>query len=280
MRFYSGEELRGALVFDSECLFYGRVEGLRLSSDDIYLEVYVEFRADSRVIDAEALVGRLEARGIHPERRDLEYLVALARESGVRVPYKRATAPYKMLKGLVASREILLIDEADLQRRGEEEASKIRVVLLSTPREARYRGLKTSNPRKLPEPGDIEDKLVISASKGLLGYAHSLVVGPGGPGLRVYKRHGFEGYINWIGFLNALLREGYRRAYEELSSIADAYRNPRLDLSWLERVKASIDDPRVASLLDEFIERRPLTASYTDIPWSSISRLGDCILVE
>ena len=76
------------------------------------------------------------------------------------------------------------------------------VVLLSTPREAEYRGVRPGP----PGPADLEravGKLVVSADGRVLGRATSVVVGPGQPGLRV-SPSAVE--LAWLRFLRDLRR--------------------------------------------------------------------------
>lgn len=282
-RFYSLAELRGALIVDSEGLIYGMLEDLRFLPDDVLLVAVVEASARDLVVDKDRLLEELRSRGVEVGGEDtLEYLVARAREEGLDVPVREAVKPIRLVKGFVSIREVLWADKASL-RRGEE-MQEVKAVLLKTPREARFRGIRTQESLGIPKPGELRDKLVLSLSEGILGYAGDIVIGPGEPGLRAYKGMGVEGYINWLAFLSRLKKSGYRELYERLADYRDPLRDTRLDISLLKEIRRLLGEleapPAVVELLEQHVDRRPVAGSYRDIPWSKVRKIRDVVIVE
>jgi hypothetical protein len=283
-RFYSIGEVRDARVYDSEGLFYGLLDGLVYREGTVFLRVAVEVRASQPVVDVERLRRLLEGRGVRLTGGEpLEYLVVRAREEGLDIPYRTAERTVRLVKALVPVGEVAVVDVRRLWRgfEGREE----RVVVLRTPREARYRGRRVREERPpVPEPDAIRGRLVVSLSEGIVGYAEEIVIGPGEPGLRVSHGRGVAGYINWIAFLNRLKKLGYTELYERLAEHYDPLASPRLDISQLpslEKLLKKLEAPeRVEQLLREHVVTEPLKGSYTDIPWSNILKVGDIIIAK
>ncbi len=282
-RFYSLSELKGAAIVDSEGLIYGVLDDLRFLPDDVLLVAVIEVSARDLVVDRDRLCEMLRSRGVDVGRDEtLEYLVARAREEGLDIPVCEAVRPMKLVKGFVSVREVLWVDKASL-RKGEE-TREVKVVLLKTPREARFRGLKPQKALSIPKPEELRNKLVLSLSEGILGYAGDIVVGPGEPGIRAYKGMGVEGYINWLAFLSRLKKAGHRSLYEKLADYRDPLRSTRLDVSMLGEIKRllrELEAPReILELLEQHVDRRPVMGSYTDIPWSRVRKIRDVVIVE
>ncbi len=282
-RFYSLAELRGAIIVDSEGLIYGLLDDLRFLPDDVLLVAVVEASARDLVVDRDRLVEELRSRGVEVGGEDtLEYLVARAREEGLDIPVREAVRPMKLVKGFISIREVLWADKATL-RKGED-LREVKVILLKTPREARFRGIRAQETLSIPKPEELKGKLVLSLSEGILGYAGDIVIGPGEPGLRAYKGMGVEGYINWLAFLSRLKKSGHRELYERLADYRDPLRNTRLDISLLGEVKRLLREleapPAVLGLLEQHVDRRPVLGSYRDIPWSKVRKIRDVIIVE
>ena len=280
MRFYSERELTGANVYDSEGLFYGVVAGFDVRDGQLVLRVEVEFSADRPVVNVERLVEALQHRGVNVSGSEpLEYLVTLAREEGLELPVRRARRRLRMLKGLIPVSEVAVVDVKKLGGR------TVGVVVLSTPREAAYRGRKPSSEKpRVVGAEQLKGKLVVSLTEGLLGYAEELVAGWGVAGLRVSRGAGARGYVNWIAFLNTLRRRGYTEAYERLAERWNPLQNPRLDVSLLGEIRRLLEQlntpPELHELLDQFTVKEPVEGSYIDVPWTSIRRIADIIIVE
>jgi hypothetical protein len=250
----------------------------------MFLRVALEFSSKQPIVDVERLTSMLRERGVQVSSGDpLEYLVARAREEGIDIPYRTADKRVRLTKALVPIDEVAVVDVKKLQRGLEEKLVKI--VVLRTPREARYRGRSVVDRRPgIPRPEDIRGKLVVSLSEGILGYAEDIVVGPGVPGLRVSKGQGVMGYINWIAFLNMLKRQGHIGIYERLAEYRDPLTTPRLDISLLpsiENLLAEIKAPKtVRQLLEENVVRQPLRGAFKDIPWDRILKINDILIVK
>lgn len=283
-RFFSAEELGGARVFDSEGLFYGLFDGYVVRGGVLFLRVVVEVSARQPVVDVDRLVEALRGRGVRVRPGEpLEVLVARARELGVDVPYRSAESRVRLLKALVPVSEVAVVDSRRLVRGSEEVVE--RVVVLRTPREARYRGRKPVLERPgVPPLEEVRGRLVVSLSEGILGYVEDLVIGPGEPGLRVSRSEGVSGYINWLGFLNSLKKRGLLRVYERLAEYRDPLVSPRLDLSLLPRVRELLEElgvvDKVSDLLEEFVVREPLRGSFVDVPWSRVLKVADIVLTK
>jgi sporulation protein YlmC with PRC-barrel domain len=284
LNFYSLDELRDAEVYDSEGLFYGVLDGLVFRDETMFLRVALEFSSKQPIVDVERLTSMLRERGVQVSSGDpLEYLVARAREEGVDIPYRTADKRVRLTKALVPIDEVAVVDVKKLQRGLEEKTVKI--VVLRTPREARYRGRAASHEKPgVPSPEDIRGKLVVSLSEGVLGYAEDIVIGPGTPGLRVSRGQGVMGYINWIAFLNALKRQGYIDVYEKLAEYRDPLTAPRLDISLLPSIERLLVEvkasKKIKSLLEEYIVRQPLRESFKDLAWGRVLKINDIILVK
>ncbi|MEB3862027.1 MAG: hypothetical protein GSR84_07395 [Desulfurococcales archaeon] len=262
-RFYSDKELRGSTVYDKLGLAYGTLRGVRVEGGSLLLEIVV--RASGRVVDVGMLRRRLGIEG------PVEELVAEARRRGVGIPYRRMEGEVEMLKGLVPVEEVWVADYSEELGMG--------VVLLSTPREARYRGLPEDPPRpRLAPLEEVRGKPVVSVERGLLGLAEGYVIGPGEPGLRAVRSPGEEGYVSWLKFMN-VLKKTDRGLYERLAGVYDPLRHTTLPLGELERVKPLLTR-EAWDLLEGFIVYRPRRGGFTDIPWSKVLALGDAVVVE
>ena len=282
-KFFSAEELSGARIFDSEGLFYGLFDGCIVRSGVLFLRVVIEVGAHQPLVDVDKLVEVLREHGVVTKPGEpLEVLVARARELGVDVPYRSAESRVRLLKALVPVSEVAVVDARKLVRGSEEVVEK--VIVLRTPREARYRGRKPVLERPgVPGLEEIQGRLVVSLSEGILGYVENLVIGPGEPGLRVSRGEGVLGYINWLGFLNSLKKRGFVRVYERLAEYRDPLVSPRLDLSLLPRVRELLKELGVDEAedwLEEFVVREPLRGSFIDVPWSRVLKVADIVLVK
>ncbi len=272
MGYYTFEELQGARIYDSIGLYYGVLTGYRVEPDDLYLEVSIVAGSRERVIDVDELARRLRGRGHSVEGEEVEVLVSLARREGVDIPYRIAQRSISMLKALVPSSEVLV---ADYRRIAGED---VKAILLSTPREALFRGLEARPIRgRLPEPGRIKGRLVISRSMGVLGYVHGYVIGPGGAGIRAGSRT--SGYVEWLRFLDAVKRidqDLYKRLVEEIEPL----RNPRVGLDEVERVRGLIEEAGLGELLERHIVYKRGERDTHNIPLAKVISFGDAVIVE
>ncbi len=272
-RFYTVDELRGCMVVDCMGLIYGYVHDYKVEGDRLLLVVTVKVRSSERVVDVEELRRRLREAGADAEAASsVEEVVEAARSLGIEIPYRRAGREYEMVKGLVDVREVKTISDAVVG------GKRVCVVLLSTPREARYRGYEPPSPR-LDSLVEARGRLVVSQSRGVLGYFHEIVVGPGQAGLRVVREE--RGYVNWIGFTRELRRRGMEKAYAAVVEKFDPLLKPRLPLDLLEELKRLVrgaGGEEAVRLLESFVVRE--AGGYMDIAWSEVVRIGDVILVR
>ena len=283
MKFYTPQEIADALVFDSEGLFYGRVDHVEFCEQGAVLVVYVEFRTSDIAVDKEALIEALREKGVRlPENPTLEFLVLRTREEGLDIPYRQVDRKIKMVKGEIPISEVAVISREVLE--GPKGKEEVAVILLETPREAGYRGLKLTRSPRLAGEESVKDKLVISISRGILGYAGGLVVGPGEVGVRVYKKRGHSGYLNWLAFAAHVRRQGYERLYHKLVEYKDPYKHSRLPLDEVPLVRdllrAEGAPPELIDTLDNYVVRETEGGVYVDVPWRDVLKIGDAIIVK
>ena len=281
-KFFSINELKNAVVVDSEGFIYGKVMEYYLTDGKLFLKAYIEIKAKEKIVNVDRIISELEEKGVNiPSDAPLELIVTRAKEEGLDIYYKLAEKPYTLLKGLLPIDEIRWIDSTTLEKEIEE---KITIVLLKTPREARYRGVSEQKEVTLVDREYFQGKLVLSHSKGILGYASELVVGPGKVGLRVIKRKGEKGYVNWLAFLTWLRRRRETKVAAFLSERIDPYRNSRIELSKLNELRVLLREANasrdIVEGLDKHIIYEKGTGIYIDIPWDSILKLRDVIIVK
>ncbi len=273
-RFYSRDELLGALVYDSEGLLCGEVAELTLTEERALLDVQVRKRVGEVAVDVERLSRELAGRGLQVEGLTLAELVSLARGLGLDVPQARVERELALLKLRVPVEEVLWIDRKVLHPRGE-----VKVVLLRTPREAEFRGWKPRPPPKVPRREDVRGKLVLSLSSGIVGVVDDVVVGAGELGLRVYRAAGAR-ELRWLAFINALRKSGRGELAERLAREIDPYAAPRLAGEDAERaleLVRALGGGEAERLLSGYLAE---SRDVVDIAWGSVSRLGDAVVVE
>jgi len=269
-RFYSEEEVRGALVYDCEGLLYGEVGGLALLDSGAFIDVYLRRRVGEPAVDVERLAGELGRRGLSVEGRGLAELVALARELGVEVPYRTLDRDLSFLKARVPVEEVLWVDCS---------RPELKVVLLATPREAEFRGWRPRPPPRIPRRGDVEGRPVLSLSGGVLGFAEGVVVGPGEVGVRVRRSAGGR-EVGWLAFISALRRNGKGKLAERLAGEIDPYANPRLTGEAAERAVRLVRELGSSEDVELLMKHVSEPRDVVDVPWSSVVRLGDAVIVE
>ena len=246
---------------------------------------YVEFKARELVVDVDSLLKSLAERGVTiPDRQTLEFLVEFAREEGLDIPYREAEKSVRLVKGEVSIEDIRGIYSASLQPPSKSTEENVVIILLKTPREATYRGVKEEEVPKSPVGSDVLGKLVLSLSKGIMGYVGDLVIGPGEVGIRAYKKRGVEGYVNWLAFVSSIRKLGYESLYHRLVEYRNPYRESRLPLKELEKLKEFLRSEEapceVLNLLEEHVVLKRVGGVFVDIPWSAVKKLGDVIIVE
>ncbi|RLG42796.1 MAG: hypothetical protein DRO05_00015 [Thermoproteota archaeon] len=264
-RFYEEEELRGALVVDSEGLIYGNVSRISVEEDGVKLHVSVRVRAEVEEVD----IGRLREllKDKIPEGAEDKELISLARSLGLELPKKKVEKELQHEKGVVPVEQIACIAEGD----------DIKVVVLSTPREAKYRGITERNP-EYADLARIEGKMVVSMSGEVLGEAIGVVISAGRPGIRV-KRLAAKRTINWLRFLRDLRKER-RNAALRLEAKLDPYKNPKVPIDELEKLVLLLKEEGVdPSLLDNYTEE-PEKRYYVDVPWDDVQKVGDVVLLR
>ena len=268
-------------MYDSEGLYHGEVGGVEFRDDGVYLRVIVRRRVGEPVIDGKALKARLLAAGhAPPPGATLEELVALARELGVEVPRRPAEREIVLAKSRVPVEEIVWVDEKTFSTPNLK--GLLRVILLRTPREARYRGIRGVGKPSAPTPELLEGKLVLSLSRGLLGVAGGVTIGFGVPGIRAFLKRGSEREILWLSYLRALRKAGLLKVAEKLYDIADPYLQPRIPgdrLSEVQEMLGELEAPREAyRLLEEHIEPVETRKIYVDVSWADVLKVGDAVV--
>ena len=282
-RFFTPEELRGALVVDSEGFIYGLVEGVFFQHDYAALDIVIKTRMGETVVDEAELRAKLILKGYDVEDKEtLEDLVALAKIAGIEVPRKVADKEIKLRKAVLPVSEIKWIDEKTINIGGEEE--RLKVVLLKTPREASYRGIQPQPKPVSPVPDDVKGKLVLSNTRGIMGVALEVTIGFGVPGIRVYTRKVEEKEISWISFIANLRRMGLSELAEKMQEIADPYKTSRIPYSRMDEIKKRLKKLNAPSqaieLLESSVVEGEKTSIYTDISWTNVKRVSDVILVD
>ncbi|MDK2464799.1 MAG: hypothetical protein QI223_08525 [Candidatus Korarchaeota archaeon] len=225
MRFYSGRELSGAPVVDSEGLVYGRASGLEVSESGLLLRVTEVVRDP---------------------------------ETGREMTHE---------KGLVPVEEISAIAEGPGGP----------IVLLSTPREASYRGVRVGE----PAPADLEravGRVAVTLDGRVLGTVSEIVVGPGIPGLRVRAS---AGEVAWLRFLRDL-RSRRPGLAARLEARVDPYKNPRVPAERLDDLLRALREEGAGEeeveALRGYVEE--VESASVDVPWPRVERVGDVVLVE
>jgi hypothetical protein len=279
-RFFSLDEIRDAMVIDSEGFIYGYVKDLQVLEEDVGLAVYISSRVNEPVVDVEKLQSILSSRASLRGDEPLELLVSLARRDGLDIPYKVAEKEVKWLKGFVPVSEIQLID---IKRTSVDNTdSLIKVILLKTPREAIFRGLPARGPKPVYRVDQVLNKIIVSMSRGVLGIAKEVVIGAGEIGFRVYRVRSFKKVVNWIAFTAQVKRLGFKEAYERLVEFRDPYRFSKLDVSIAKDVEEVLKDlkekDKVVVLLQEFVEVEPGAIEFEDISSSDVVKVGDVVI--
>ncbi|HIE24037.1 MAG TPA: hypothetical protein EYP68_07395 [Candidatus Korarchaeota archaeon] len=264
-RFYDEKELEGALVVDSEGLIYGRVSKISVGEDGIKLHVRVDVKAEVEEIDVEKLRDLLKEK--ISEEAGKEEIVSLAKSLGLEIPKKLVRRDLPHEKGVVPIEQITCIAEGD----------GVKIIVLSVPREANYRGIGERKPEYADLTG-IKGKIVISLSGEVLGEASDVVVSAEGPGIRV-KRLSAKKTINWLRLLRDLRRE-QRNAALKLETKLDPYKNPRIPVEEADEVAELLKGEGIdPNLLEKYLEE-PEGHFYLDVAWEKIKKIGDVVLVE
>ncbi len=264
-RFYDEKELRGAVVVDSEGLIYGKISKISIEEKGVKLCVGIDVMAEVEEIDIKGLGELLKDKV--PKRAEDEEIISLAKSLGIEIPKKLVRKELSHEKGIVPVEEIACIAEGD----------DTRVIVLSTPREAMYRGVGEKNP-EYTDLNNIKGKMVISLSGEVLGKAMEVVVSARKPGIRV-RRLSAKKMVNWLRLLRDLRRE-QRDTALRLEEKLDPYKNPKIPLEEAEKVVSMLKDEGIdPSLLDNYVEE-PEGRSYVDIPWDSIIKIGDVVLLR
>jgi len=151
------------------------------------------------------------------------------------------------------------------------------VVLLSTPREASYRGVRVGEPTPA-DLGRAVGRLTITLDGRVLGTVSEVVVGPGVPGLRVRAS---SGEVAWLRYLRDLRSRDPGLA-ERLEARIDPYRNPRIPAERLEDLLQILREEGAGEaekgILREHVEEGQ--GASVDVPWPRVRRVGDVVLVE
>ncbi len=282
-RFFTPEELVGYEVVDSDGLHYGLCGGAEFTEEGPFLLVEMPVRVGESTVDVEELRIRLESKGITlPPDAPLEGMVSVARDHGIELPKKVYSAEVKVLKAKVPVSEVKWVDDLTVEYEGVRR--ELRVILLDTPREVWYRGMEPLMRPENPLPDMVRQKVVLSRERGILGIAGELVIGFGHPGVRVYSRKGSSKVIRWLPFITWLRRKGYRELVEELTRLADPYKEPKLSAERYEEVKEVLKKMEAPQeVLDELSDKVVKVEGedlYEDVPWSEVKKVGDFIITN
>ncbi len=274
-KFYLLDEYMDSLIVDSEGLIFGRGCGYEYYSSGVRIKVCIEVKAQRVIPNRDKLVEILRHRGVDiPVDATLEFLVVRAREEGLDIPLIEVTSDIKIVKSYIDPSEIYLVDRMPDARL---------LVLLSSPREALFRGISLQEEIPPPSPDLVEGKIVVSLSRGLIGFAQSIVLGPKEAGIRVAQTGRGEFYFAWLAYLSEVKKRGYTKIYSKLAEYADPYKKKRLPLEALREVEDILvreDAPRdLIELIGKYIKSESIGV-FIDLPWSSIKKLRDVIIVE
>lgn len=256
------EELKNALIVDSQGYIYGRVREVRVESDRISLVASVRVDIGDEYIDEGRLRELLASRGFNVKELSTHELISIAREQKIAIPKTEAERTEDVIKGVISVDEIVWIDRW----------LNDYVILLSTPREARYRGIREV---KHPLYTDVKGKLALSLSQGVLGIVVGIAIGPGEVALRISPS---PSMVNWLRFISEIRKRGYRELEEKLSDLIDPYKNPKISMDKLSLVNRIIEKApeEINTILNSCIE----WGNYIHIPWKNILRVGDIVIVK
>jgi len=281
-KFYSIDELKNATIIDSEGLLYGYVEDITIEESNAKLVAYTLFKINEPAINVEKLKSILSSRASLEGNEPLETLVALARKENIEIPWQVTEKEIKWIKGYVPLSEVVLIDSKQIFI--DDTRAHIKTVLLSTPREAIFRGLPVNPKSQTYSPQHVIGKLVISASRGILGIAKEIVVSPGMLGFRVYRVRSRKKVVNWIAFTAHVKRMGLKEAYEKLVDFRDPYKYSKVDLSLINEIEQLLEGTRekekIMEAMQNFIETEEAGTEYVDIPYSEIVRVGEFVITR
>lgn len=150
-------------------------------------------------------------------------------------------------------------------------------MLLSTPREASYRGVRVGE----PTPADLEraiGKVAVTLDGRVLGTVSEIVVGPGLPGLRVRAS---MGEVAWLRFLKDLRSRNPGLA-ARLEARVDPYKSPRVPAEMLDSLIRALREEGASEeeveALRGYVEE--VESASVDVPWPRVERVGDVVLVE
>jgi len=301
---YREDELQGAMIIDSEGYVYGKVEKVNIDEDEIVL-LACEDKPDVKTVANMTSLKETLQRGVRttlgsrlrriaPEkilskriRKEFglsnneelsdELYLKYATRMGVSVPYVKAAVERKEQKGTVKLNEIKTIRITVMGRDKETKVTK--VILLRKPKEAAFRRIPIQ--KKAPYRGTdaIKDKLVLDSEGNALGYADSVVLFPGAPGIRVYVSK-VSGQVNLRLLTKYLERSGQAHVAALVRKhLMDP--EPRRSTVETEELEDFMHLTKVTFMMPE-----KLIASHRDkefvahIPWNFIHKIGDVILLN
>ncbi len=276
-KYYPLREINGGHIYDIYGLFFGEICGYEYYMDTIRLKTCITYRAETTVPDTETLKNKLVEKGIKLTGSEpLEYLVNMARQLKIDIPYKTISREVRMLKAYVNIDEIAVIDRYIYER-------KPRIlILLKKPREAYFRGWSQTPLKQSPLPENIIGRHVVSISNGYLGVVKELVLGAGELGLRIAPLKPGEIYISWLRFLSDLRRKGLSREYSILASIRDPLKHRRISIEEYDEIIREMKNKGVGEDLiikmDEYIEYTTGYGGVIDIPFRRVMYIHDIIV--
>ena len=314
---YRPEELIDAVVIDSEGYIYGYVKGIEIQERDVLLEIYEKRRYVTEVVDEKKLLDMLleefskRKRGIRrPKLSDLledirktlgildraelslkDYMEYIEKKKmKVEIPKKKETLERKHAKGEVSVKEVRAIWVGDVPTSDAKGFKRYRIILLETPRQARYANIRAPQQPPYYPPERIRGKLVLDPSAKVIGYADDLLIGPKFVGLRVKLPPVVKRGIN----LEALAID--LKSYQEYSEYADRiraylkshhseYSPSHVDYGSLQRVVEWMREEKfpkeIIDSLVNYVEDIPVTKSqFYNIPWEAIEKIGDVVLLK
>lgn len=282
MKFYVYDELLNAKIYDSEALHYGYVCGYEIRNKP-FLKACLFFNVGEYVPDVETLRMEIKSKGIEiPEDSSLEDLVAIARSEGIKVPYLVVKSRLEMVKGFIDLNDVAVMDVGYKPELGYE--CRVAVVVLNKPREAKYRGLDTPINNPTPERLlKIKGKLVVSLSKGILGFADEIVFTPGGYGIRIDSKLCRSGYINYGNIITVLESRGLIEVVNSLKS--RIVPRSTVDLRFYGLIydtltRFNLGEEYLNLLIENTHFEEEYVDEYIDIGWNNILKIGDIVLVK
>jgi sporulation protein YlmC with PRC-barrel domain len=305
-RAYREDELLDSTVIDSEGYIYGKIGKVNIKEDEITLLVYEDRPDEKTVVDLQALKEEL-LRKIKPTflaeklqklsptdilirdvRKELDlkpnepvkdqHYIDYAERTGIEVKTKKATEERKEPKGQIPLQDVKAIGVSTVGTKNV--AGAIRIVLLQGPKEAAFRKIPPQKTVSFRDTDAIKDKLVIDSKAHALGYLDSVVLFQNAPGIRIYAMKLSDSVsLSWlIKYLDSTGRSDIVEALMKYFKVGEGdhvYRMTKTELDgFMQKTRMTFKVP------DELLIDRSVKDFVMDIPWSSIAKIGDIIILK